>query len=84
MLRFIFSCIAFLTVWAVASPRTVQAADSPPSRPMMREFMGLNVHTVGFKADLYAPVCRRLRDYHPMVWDTGRDTRAYHVSDGGK
>ena len=35
----------------------------------MRDFMGLNVHTVQFKPDLYAPVCRRLRDYHPLGWD---------------
>jgi hypothetical protein len=41
--------------------------------PLMRDFMGLNVHTVQFKPDLYAPVCRRLRDYHPMNWDVGDD-----------
>jgi hypothetical protein len=40
----------------------------------MREFMGLNVHTVQFKPQLYAPVCRLVRDYHPMEWDVGKDT----------
>jgi serine/threonine-protein kinase ATR len=49
------------------------AADAPP-RPVMRDFMGLNVHTVQFKPALYAPVCRLLRDYHPMEWDVGKDT----------
>lgn len=40
----------------------------------MREFMGLNVHTVQFKPDLYKPICRLLRDYHPLEWDLGKDT----------
>jgi len=55
-------------------PLSAPAADAPPaqkSRPTMREFMGLNVHTVNFKPALYAPVCRNLRDYHPIEWDTG-------------
>jgi serine/threonine-protein kinase ATR len=50
---------------ALASPATAPAGP----RPTMAEFMGLNVHTVQFKPDLYAPVCRRLRDYHPLRWD---------------
>lgn len=41
--------------------------------PLMRNFMGLNVHTVQFKPKLYAPVCRLLRDYHPVPWDIGND-----------
>ena len=49
-------------------------AEAPTTRPVMRDFMGLNVHTVQFKPDLYAPVCRRLRDYHPLEWDVGADT----------
>ncbi len=43
-------------------------------RPLMRDFMGLNGHTVQFKPDLYAPVARMIRDYHPMHWDLGKDT----------
>jgi hypothetical protein len=50
------------------------AAEKP--RPLMREFMGLNVHTVQFKPALYAPVCRLVRDYHPVEWDLGKDTSA--------
>jgi len=41
---------------------------------LLRDFMGLNVHSVGFKPELYKPICRLVRDYHPMVWDIGDDT----------
>ncbi|MCW3097877.1 MAG: hypothetical protein JWL77_3495 [Chthonomonadaceae bacterium] len=43
-------------------------------KSLFRDFMGLNVHSVGFKPELYKPVCRLVRDYHPMVWDLGDDT----------
>ncbi len=45
-----------------------------PVKPRFREFMGLCSHTIQFKPDLYAPVCRAVRDYHPFDWDTGEDT----------
>lgn len=41
--------------------------------PRMREFMGINGHTVQFRPALYAPCVRLVRDYHPMDWDTGSD-----------
>ena len=44
------------------------------ARPLMKDFIGLNVHTVQFKPDLYAPVTRVLRNYHPVKWDLGEDT----------
>ena len=40
----------------------------------MRDFMGLCGHTVQFKPELYAPVTRLVRDYHPLKWDFGEDT----------
>ena len=40
----------------------------------MRDFIGLNVHTVQFKPALYAPVTKVLRNYHPMRWDVADDT----------
>jgi hypothetical protein len=40
----------------------------------MRDFMGLNGHTVLFKPELYAPVAKLVRDYHPINWDLGDDT----------
>lgn len=45
-------------------------------RPLMRDFIGLNVHTVQFKPALYAPVSKVLRNYHPLKWDVGDDTSA--------
>lgn len=43
-------------------------------KPLFRDFMGLNGHSVGFKPDLYQPVGRLVRDYHPLAWDLGDDT----------
>src|SRR5688500_16625037 len=48
--------------------------DEERPRPLMREFMGVNGHTVQFKPELYAPVVRMVRDYHPVRWDLGDDT----------
>ncbi len=47
-----------------------------PAKPLMRDFIGINGHTVAFKPDLYKPACRMIRDYHPIDWDTGDDTSA--------
>ncbi|OGV39769.1 MAG: hypothetical protein A2X48_24010 [Lentisphaerae bacterium GWF2_49_21] len=38
-------------------------------KPLMRDFIGLNVHTVQVDPKLYTPVVRLLRDYHPYMWD---------------
>ena len=43
-------------------------------RPWLRDFIGLNGHTVQFKPGLYQPVGRRVRDYHPVEWDLGKKT----------
>ena len=51
-------------------------AEEGRARPLMKDFVGLNVHTVQFKPELYAPVARVLRNYHPMKWDFGSDTSA--------
>jgi len=37
----------------------------------MRDFIGLNVHTVQFKPALYKPVTSVVRDYHGVNWDLG-------------
>jgi hypothetical protein len=47
---------------------------SAETRPLMHEFIGINGHTVQFKPELYHPVCRLVRDYHPVEWDLGRNT----------
>jgi serine/threonine-protein kinase ATR len=36
--------------------------------------MGLNVHTVLFKPELYHPLIRLVRDYHGFKWDVGDDS----------
>ena len=45
-------------------------------RPLMRDFIGINGHTVQFKPELYQPVCRQVRDYHPVAWDLEKETSA--------
>lgn len=67
MFRPVFKSILFTLIIAW----TASAAEKP--RPLMRDFMGLNVHTVQFKPQLYAPVTRQVRDFHPMNWDIGAD-----------
>ncbi len=60
------------------APGVAPAQDrDPKAKPLFRDFMGLNVHTVQFKTELYKPVTRRLRDYHGFKWDVGDDTDYY-------
>ncbi len=40
----------------------------------MKDFIGINGHTVQFKPELYQPLCRLARDYHPVEWDLSGDT----------
>ena len=49
-------------------------ADASETRPLMRDFIGINGHTISFKSDLYQPVCGLVRDYHPVEWDLGKDS----------
>ena len=58
---------------AAASPVLAQQAPKPP-KPLMRDFIGINAHTVQFKPELYAPICRLVRDYHPFDWDIDGST----------
>jgi serine/threonine-protein kinase ATR len=36
--------------------------------------MGLNVHTVQFRPQLYRDIASLARDYHPVEWDLGNDS----------
>ena len=56
----------------VAIAGCLQAAE--PKRPLMRDFIGINGHTVQFKPELYQQTCRLVRDYHPIVWDLEKET----------
>jgi hypothetical protein len=60
-----------LTTLALLGCLTFQ---DPAPRPVMGEFMGINGHTIQFKPDLYSKVCRKVRDYHPIDWDLGKDS----------
>lgn len=44
-------------------------AQETDTKPLMRDFIGINGHTVQFDPELYAPLCRLVRDYHPLQWD---------------
>lgn len=59
--------VAFLRAQGVS-------AGAAAARPLMRDFIGLNGHTVQFKPELYRPVCGLVRDYHPVEWDLGTNT----------
>ena len=58
MKRLMVLCVLFLATGLVYG-----------EKPLMKDFIGVNGHTVQFKAELYRPVCEVVRDYHPMVWD---------------
>src|SRR3954463_13219922 len=56
---------------------TTAVCDLPAAeinRPLMRDFIGINGHTIQFKPALYQPVCRLVRDYHPVQWDLDKNT----------
>ena len=62
-------CELFLCATLVwMAKESVSAADV---RALMRDFIGINGHTVQFKPELYRPVCGLVRDYHPVEWDLG-------------
>ncbi|MGA2499383.1 MAG: hypothetical protein ABSH20_16710 [Tepidisphaeraceae bacterium] len=65
--------LPLLAILSIATLAT-RADDTTKTRPLMRDFIGLNTHTVQFKPELYKPVCRLLRNYHPAEWDLGKDT----------
>ena len=50
------------------------SANAGEARPLMRDFIGINGHTVQFKPELYRPTCGLVRDYHPVEWDLGKDS----------
>jgi hypothetical protein len=63
------ACFVLLGALQSAGP-----AESPPRRPILREFVGINGHTVQFRPELYAAAFRKVRDYHSLSWDLGKDT----------
>jgi hypothetical protein len=59
---------------SAGGPATVVAREPAVSRPLVREFTGVNGHTVQFKPDPYAKVCGKVRDYQSFEWDMGKET----------
>ena len=47
---------------------------APAEKPLFRDFMGVNGHTVLFRPKLYRPVAGLVRDYHPVEWDLGKES----------
>jgi hypothetical protein len=43
-------------------------------KPLMRDFIGLNTHTVQHKPELYKPIADYLRDYHGIQWDLEKES----------
>lgn len=66
--------LRLLCLCALAMGRAGAAEPTAPPRPLFRDFMGLNGHTVQFRPQLYRPVATLARDYHPAEWDLGQDS----------
>lgn len=63
-----FAPLALLTCAVVGATAAEQV------KPLMKDFIGICGHTVQFKPELYGPVCKVVRDYHPVEWDLGKET----------
>ena len=72
MLHCILRVVAIVGISGVAAGL---AAEPGTSRPLFRDFMGINGHTVQFKPELYKPTSSQVRDYHPVEWDLGNDSK---------
>jgi hypothetical protein len=62
-----------LMVLVVALIVSGAQAQGEKPRPLMKDFMGLNVHSKAFEPGPFRPVCEMVRDYHNLVWDVGKD-----------
>ncbi|MGE5609166.1 MAG: hypothetical protein ACM359_07920 [Bacillota bacterium] len=69
-----FCCFVVLNLLAISAHAA--APSQGGERPLIKDFLGINGHTVLFKPDLYNPVCTLVRDYHPVNWDLDKDTAA--------
>jgi hypothetical protein len=69
-LGFFLFCQLFCLLWCPG----IFASPNGHKPPTMRDFIGINGHTVQFKPELYRPVCGLVRDYHPVEWDLGPDS----------
>jgi serine/threonine-protein kinase ATR len=65
--------LALGSIVGLLSP-SLSAKEAVKPKPLFRDFMGLNVHTVLFKPELYHRLIRLVRDYHGFKWDVGDDS----------
>lgn len=70
----IFLLLVLLGNAVSAQQPTAPNKNVSATKPLFRDFIGINGHTIQFKPELYRQVCSVVRDYHPMEWDTGNDT----------
>jgi hypothetical protein len=70
----ILMSIVMLGIFIVMSVSPSAFAEELETKPLFRDFMGINGHTVQFRPDLYAATCRLVRDYHSFEWDVGNET----------
>jgi hypothetical protein len=66
-----------MAICCVVTAGVVAHSAEPRGKPVFREFVGLNTHTVQFKPELYKPIAKHVRDYHPFSWDVGDETDYY-------
>src|ERR1700722_16360676 len=62
-----------LVLLAVALMVSWVRGESEKPKPLMKDFMGLNVHSKAFEPGPFRPVCEMVRDYHNLVGDVGKD-----------
>ncbi len=66
--------MVILGVFMIMSASFSSFAGELDNKPLFRDFMGINGHTVQFRPNLYAATCRLVRDYHSFSWDVGDET----------
>jgi hypothetical protein len=75
MRRSIASKRFFEKLWHLSlAALSLHAAEPLVQKPLFRDFMGLNTHTISFRPQLYRPIGTLARDYHPVEWDLGKET----------
>jgi hypothetical protein len=73
-IRLIMPHIIVLEIFMIMSVSPSAFTGEIEAKPLLRDFMGINGHTVQFRPDLYSATCRLVRDYHSLSWDVGDET----------
>lgn len=62
-----------LTLFHLAAFTGLVLGAPAKEKPLLRDFIGINTHTIQMKTELYKPVTSLLRNYHPVEWDLRDD-----------